>query len=773
MKFTLSWLLEYLETEASLEEIVNKLTHIGLEVENVSTLEGIVITEVLEVIQHPNANKLKLCRVNSGNKILQVICGANNVRQGMKTVLASVGSRLPGSDLTIKASKIRGVLSEGMLCSSSELALTKDDGEGIIELSDDYKIGNQFFNRDPVIDVNITPNRGDCLSVYGIARDLSATGIGTLRDYPEIHLPGSISNSHISVEVTDGESFISGRYIANIKNKESPKWLQDRLESIGIRSISTVVDIANYIMISYGQPMHVYDADKINRKLVVRKTYKETFTALNGKKYLLNDHATVIADEQNIYAIAGIIGGRESECTNATSNIFIESAWFNPVSIATSSRQLNISTDSSYRFARSIDPKFTIESLNIATQMVIDLCGGEVSGIISASNLQDRSHYINFNYHDIQRLGSVTMLPEEAFNILTKLGFKIDKITQHNWNVHVPSWRSDMTIAPDLVEEVIRIYGYDKIKEEPLISQAEVVTDVNDNIRVLVSSRGFYEVLTWSFMSSTTIMKFGYKKDELLVIENPLNEHFDVMRPTIIPNLLHVASNNVAYDISDFAIFEIGPTYHNKTCTRYSLGGIRLGNNVSRNHYDLDREVDVFDVKADFISVLKFFNVNCDIGQTGREYYHPGKSGSFLFKNKVIGYFGELHPAILDFFSLKQRVVAFEIALEDIIKLPIQQERFVDCKYQSVRRDFAFIVDKKVKVGDIMSAVKKSSKLVTEIVLFDIYHGDKIVCDKISIALSVTFCSPNHTLVEDEIQRESDIVIKLVERNFGGILRDK
>ncbi len=773
MKFTLSWLLEYLNTEASLEEIVDKLTHIGLEVESVSTLNGFVVAAVLEAIQHPNADKLKVCKVNNGNQIVQIVCGANNVKQGMKTVLASVGSTLPGSDFIIKPLKIRGILSEGMLCSASELALTKCNSEGIIELTNDYKVGDEFFNCDPVIDINITANRGDCLSIYGIARDLSATGIGTLRNYPEINLPGHTSGSRISVKVDDKENFISGRYIKNIKNTSSPKWLKDRLESIGIRSISAVVDVVNYIMISYGQPMHVYDADKIHGSLIVRKANKEMFTALNGKEYLLGNDITVISDDSNIHAIAGTIGGKESECAITTSNIFVESAWFNPVSIAQSSRQLNISTDSSYRFARSIDPEFVINSLNIIVKMVLDMCGGEISDIVSAGSIQDRNTSISFNYQEVEQLGSVILPPEEAYDILRRLGFSIDKITEYNWQVYVPSWRPDVAIAPDLVEEIVRIYGYDKIKEEPLIGQADSVENLDDNIRTLISSRGFYEVLTWSFMNSAVAVKFGYIKDELLAIENPLNEHFNIMRPSIIPNLLQIVSDNIARGISDFAIFEIGHIYNDQAQSRRFLSGVRVGNNLPRNHYSLDREVDVFDVKADFISVLKFLNVTCDIDRTENKYYHSGKSGIFLFKKKVIGHFGELHPAILDFFSIKKKVVAFEIDLDNITNLPVQQEKFVDYKYQSVKRDFAFIVDENIEVGSLIDAVRKSSKLVTEVNLFDLYHGDKVDQGKISVALSVTFCSALHTLIEAEVQKASDTLIELIHKNFSGILRDK
>ncbi|QOD37917.1 phenylalanine--tRNA ligase subunit beta [Candidatus Wolbachia massiliensis] len=776
MKFTLSWLLEHLETNASLEEITDKLTHIGLEVENIidnTKLAGFVVAKVLEVAPHPNADKLKLCKVHDGSKTLQIVCGANNVREGIKTVLASLGSTLPESDFTIKSTKIRGVLSEGMLCSASELALAQEESEGIIELSDDYKVGDKFFNCDSVIDINVTPNRGDCLGVYGIARDLAATGIGTLKALSIPQLTCSI-DSPIDVKVTDGESFISGVYIANVKNKESPKWLKDELESIGMRSISTIVDITNYIMISFGRPMHAYDAKKIEGGLTVRKANNgEKFTGLNGKEYLLNKDISIISDGKNIHAIAGIIGSKCSECTLETTDIFLESAWFDPISITKSSRQLNISTDSSYRFARSVDPGFTLDGLHLAAQMILDSCGGEVSNVVSSDNLDAKSSLINFNYHNVNEFGSVSVSPDEMLDILTKLGFSIDKKTEDIWNVYVPSWRPDVTIPADLVEEVARIYGYDKIKEEPLTGNVEVETNMHDDLRILMTSRGFHEVLTWSFMSESTAEKFGYS-NKLFIIDNPFNNNFNIMRPSIMPNLLQVVADNIAHGISDLAIFEIGPVYDSLNQPKYVLSGIKTGNNLPRNHYNTDRKVDVFDVKADFIAALEFFNVNCDnlmIERAEKEYYHLGKSGIFSFKNKVVGYFGELHPSILDLFNIKQKAVGFEIILENIGNLPVNRKRFIDYKYQNVKRDFAFIINKDVETGKIINIVKRSSELITEVLVFDIYHGNNIEPNKMSIALSVTFCSPTHTLTEEEIQKESSTIVNLVCENTGGSLR--
>ncbi|MFP3028568.1 MAG: phenylalanine--tRNA ligase subunit beta, partial [Wolbachia sp.] len=558
------------------------------------------------------------------------------------------------------------------------------------------------------------------------------------------------------------------------KNQESPKWLKDRLESIGMRSISAIVDITNYIMISFSRPMHAFDANKVDGKLTIRKANDgESFFALNGKEYLLDNNINIYSDSKNIHGVAGIIGGKCSECTLETTNIFLELALLDPISIAKSSRQLNISTESSYRFARSVDPGFTLEGLNLAAKMILDLCGGEASSVVSAGSLDRADTEVNFDYQDMNKFGSVSVSPDEAFDILTKLGFSIDKKTEGNWNVQVPSWRSDVTIPADLIEEVVRIHGYDKIKEEPLAGDVMVEIDAQDDLRILMTSRGFHEVLTWSFMSESTAEKFGYS-NKLFIIDNPFNNNFNIMRPSIIPNLLQVTADNIAHGISDLAIFEIGPIYDGEAQSKHVLSGIRTGNNLPRNHYNTDRKVDVFDAKADCIAALEFFNVNCDnltIERTEKEYYHPGKSGTFSFKNKVAGYFGELHPSILDFFDIKQKVVGFEVILENIGNLPASRKKFIDYKYQSVKRDFAFIVNKDVEVGNIINVVKKSSELITEVLIFDVYHGNNIEPNKMSIALSVTFCSPIHTLTEKEIQKESSAIVNLVCKNTGGTLR--
>lgn len=518
--------------------------------------------------------------------------------------------------------------------------------------------------------------------------------------------------------------------------------------------------------------MHIMQ--KIEGELTVRKANDgEKFIGLNDKEYSLNKDISVISDDKNVHAIAGIIGSKYSECTLETTDIFLESTWFDPISITKSSRQLGISTDSSYRFARSVDPSFTLDGLNLAAQMILDLCGGEVSSIVSAGNLNKADTKINFDYQNANKLGSVSASPNEVFDILTKLGFSIDKKTEGNWNIQVPSWRPDVTIPADLVEEAVRIYGYDKIKEEQLAEDVTVEEETQDDLRILMTSRGFHEVITWSFMSESIAEKFGYL-NKLFIIDNPFNNDFNIMRPSIIPNLLKVTADNTAHGTPDCAIFEIGPIYNDEAQSKYVLSGIRSGNNLPRNHYNTDRKIDVFDAKADLITALELFNINCDnlaIKRAEKEYYHPGKSGSLSFRSKIVGYFGELHPSILDFFNIKQKIVGFELILENIENLPISRKKFINYKYQSVKRDFAFIVNKDIEAGSIINMVKKSSELITEVLIFDVYHGNNIESNKMSIAFSVTFCSPTHTLTEEEIQKESNMIVNLVCKNTEGTLR--
>lgn len=781
MKFTLSWLFEFLETGATATEISDKLTSIGLEVEEVTDnahLSSFVVAQVTEVSNHPNADRLKICKVSNGKEILQVVCGANNVRANMKTVLAPVGSVLPTSNVTIASTKIRSISSDGMLCSENELGLSSKQSLGIIELPDDYQIGESFFSRDTVIDINVTPNRGDCLSIYGIARDLAATGIGKLKGINTSNKIQSLVLSPITLEVTDGESFTAGRYISGIKNAGSPKWLKDKLVSIGLRSISAVVDITNYIMISFGRPLHAYDADKIENKLIARKlTEQGEFVGLNGRCYSLNKDTGVITDGKNIHAVAGIMGAQCSQCSSATENIFLESAWFDPISIANTSRSTGLSTESSYRFERFVDPEFVINGLDIATEMILNICGGAASDIVSAGALPKLQSIVHFNYKKVNKLGAVDISPKEVLDILVKLGFTI-KEDGDFWNVLTPSWRSDVKIENDLVEEVIRIYGYEKIKEIMLYaSDAQIQSTMQDKLRVLMSSRGMNEVLTWSFMDEKIAEKFGYF-DKQFIIANPLNNNLNIMRPTIIPNLLQVAKNNIAYNIDDLAIFEIGPVYNESFILdqqQFTLSGIRSGQNLLRNLYKIDRKVDVFDVKADFMSVLHLLNIDrndISISKCDLPHYHPGKSATVYFNDRILGYFGELHPSIKSLYEFKQDFICFEIMLNGIDKLPTQSKQYTDYRYQNTKRDFAFLVSKDTAIGSIISSIKNSNlSIVTEVLVFDVYEKISDHPDKKSVALSVTFHSPDHTLVEDEIKKASEVITNAVYKSTGGELR--
>ncbi|XGA08069.1 MAG: phenylalanine--tRNA ligase subunit beta [Wolbachia endosymbiont of Xenopsylla cheopis] len=780
MKLSLSWLFEFLETDATATEISDKLTNIGLEVEEIidnTRLSSFVVAQINEVLDHPNADRLKVCKVSNGKEILQIVCGANNVKVGIKTVLAQVGSILPISNITITSTKIRGVASDGMLCSEDELGLSSKKNAGIIELSNDYQIGESFFPCGIVIDINVTPNRGDCLSVYGIARDLAATGIGKLKAI-DINSKISLSMpSPITLEVIDGESFITGRYINGIKNIESPKWLKDRLKSIGLRSISAVVDITNYIMISFGKPLHAYDADKINGKLVVQKVNEQrAFVGLDGKNYLLADGTNIIADDKNIHGIAGIIGAQFSQCLLDTKNIFLESAWFDPISIATTSRSIGLSTEASYRFERFVDPEFVINGLNIATEMILSICGGIASDVVSAGEYVEHKNTINFDYREVSKLGSIDISQEEIFDILTGLGFIVNK--NDHWSVNTPPWRSDIKLPIDLIEEVVRIYGYEKIKEEELhIRDVQTPGTLQDKLRVLMSSRGLNEVLTWSFMDEKIAEKFGYFNKQFL-IANPLNNNLNIMRPTIIPNLLQIAESNIARGIFDLAIFEIGPVYNDDLVLdqqKFVLSGLRSGHNLPRNLYKTDREIDTFDIKADFMSVLHFLDIDCNnitIQECDLQYYHPGKSATIYFNNIILGYFGELHPSIKNSYEFKQDIMCFEIMLNCIDKLRVQSKQYIDYQYQSAKRDFAFLVDKNVAIGSIINSIKNSNlSIVTEVLVFDVYDKIDDYPNKKSVALSVTFHSPDHTLIEDEIKKASEIITDAVYKSTGGELR--
>lgn len=793
MRFTLSWLKQFLDTDASLEEIVAALTNIGFEVENVSDkatmLSCFEVAEIIEATAHPDASKLQICKVKAQAGILQIVCGASNARAGIKVVLANVGAIIPNGQFTIKASKIRGVDSCGMLCSADELGLG-NDSEGIIELDDDAIIGDKIAAYlgvdDPVIHVNITPNRADGLGVYGIARDLAAFTIGTLKT-PRIPSINENFKTSYNLSVNDQAAcpLFGIREIKGIKNIQSPKWLKNLLENIGIGSISAVVDVTNYICYSFGQPMHAYDSAKIKGGLAVSHLASDkVFNALNGKEYNLTAGDIVIGDEEKLHCLAGIIGGADSAVTEDTKSILLEAAVFNPKSIMKSGRRLAIDTDSRYRFERNVDQEFTLKALDFATGLILEICGGVPSELISVGDDKLPQRNLEFPI-DFLRLKTNLHLPkQEILMILEKLGFNYIK-NNDLINIKIPSWRYDVSIKEDIVEEIARIYGYDNITPEPLPSINTVARIIPApckrlfDIKRLLASCGYDEVISWSFMDSQVASMFTEIKEELM-LENPISSDLDYMRPTILPNLLTICRKNINRSISDLALFEVGPVFHDTTEIVINHAcGVRIGHTSSKNAHNDRRLYDVFDIKADITVILGYIGLEiekCQIKSEAPRYYHPTRSAALYLGKNLLGYFGQVHPLILKKLDIEKDVFAFEL---NINSLPFSKNKFgkrsdyIISNYQSVARDYAFIVDQSCAAGALLSFIANiDKKLIHSVELFDIYSGDKVGIGKKSLAFSVILQAQDKTLGQEEINIVNKKIIEAIEQKFNGILRD-
>ncbi|NRB10699.1 MAG: phenylalanine--tRNA ligase subunit beta [Rickettsiaceae bacterium] len=794
MRFTLSWLKKFLDTDASLEKIAHTLTHIGLEVEDIddkaSQLGSFEVAEIIEAKQHPNADKLKLCMVKTKDETLQIVCGAPNARAGIKVVLAKIGTIIPNGNFKIKRSKIRDVESCGMMCSANELGIG-DDHDRIIELPSEAVIGEPFskyfgFN-DPVIHINITPNRADGLGVYGIARDLAAAGIGTLK---ELKIPDVIGDfkPNIALSVKDSLAcpLFAIREITGLSNKQSPDWLKNLLENIGLGSISAIVDVTNYIAYSFGQPMHAYDADKLTGKLQVELLSEATtFKALNDKEYRLEAGDLIIKDEKSLQCAAGIIGGDNSACSDSTKTIILEAACFNAENIAKTGRRLAVDTDSRYRFERNVDREFTLKALDYATSLILSIVGGKASEVSYVGNSKLPSRKIEFPVSYLLQKAGFTLPGEDICNLLSRLGFACE-IKKDVIHITIPSWRYDVTIKEDIVEEILRIHGYDKIPETPLpIVNIKSKTTPKEqrklnDIRRQLAASSYTEVVTWSFMSSKDAELFSKPLKEELTLQNPITNELDYMRPTIIANLLKIAVNNINRSFKDLAFFEIGPIFHDVNDERNinSIAAIRIGNLSEKNCHDQSRLVDVFDVKEDLENILQCNGLaidKCQIDNNVPSYYHPTKSAILKLGKKIIAVFGELHPIILQKFDLDVRVIAFEINVDN---LPVSKDKFgmkpeyIASDYQSIVRDYAFVIDKSMSVGDLLSFIRNVDKQkIKKVSLFDVYTGDKIEADKKSVALSVQIQDNHKTLTESDIETINKAIISGIEQKFSGILR--
>lgn len=794
MKFTLSWLKKFLDTKASLAQITNALSSVGFEVEEVidrtQALQGFEVAYIKNTSPHPSAERLKICQVETTNETLQIVCGAPNARAGLKVVLAKIGTVIPNGNFKIKESEIRGVRSYGMLCSEEEL-LIGTDNSGIIELDSRAIIGEQFVTHggldDPIIHIEVTPNRPDALGVYGIARDLAAKNIGTLKT---LTIPTIDNNfdSNFSSEIEDKSkcSLFAIREIKNLSNKASPNWLQRMLNAIGVRPISAIVDITNYISYSFGQPIHAYDRNKLDSKLKVKSLLSNTpFTALNDKEYLLQAGDLVIEDNSDIQCLAGIIGSRHSSCSAETSSIILESACFDSVQITKSGRTHNIITDSRYRFERKVDSSFTITALDIASEMIISICGGESSQIIFQGSSNKEPVTIEFSTEFLAKYIGIEIPNDEVCNILEKLGFQY-KYNNKTISITVPLWRPDIEIKQDIVEEIMRIYGYDKLPEIPFNHSniQRILTKEYrrySDIRRILANQSYDEIISWSFIDVNIAKNFSSIKDDL-VICNPISVDLNYMRPSIVPGLLKIVSKNFARSIRDINIFEVGPVFTgvDPQDEHQYVSAIRTGNDTSKHtHSPKARPLDVYDIKADLAMLLSYVGLDidkCRFSKSRFDYYHPTRSlDVYLGKNQIAS-FGEMHPAISRKFDINQSVFAFELNLSN---LPYaknkfgQRDIFAPSDFQSVTRDFAFIVNNSCNVGDIINSIKNlDKKFIKNVELFDVYQGDKIPANTKSVALSISIQAQDRTLTDEDLKILSQSIISDVKTKFDGSLRD-
>jgi phenylalanyl-tRNA synthetase beta chain len=806
MKFTLGWLKEHLDTNASLEEIINKLTAIGLEVEGVddpaSLYKPFFVAYVEKAEKHPDADRLKVCLVDTGKEKVQVVCGAPNAREGMKGIFAPEGSYIPGTDITLKKGNIRGVDSCGMLVSEREMGLS-DEHEGIIDLTEqDPAIGTSFSELfgldDPVIEIGLTPNRADCAGVRGIARDLAAAGLGSLKDLSNYNQKGSF-NSEINVtldfdnENQDACPLFIGRYIKNVKNVPSPQWMQRRLKAIGMRPISALVDITNYISIDLCRPLHVFDADKIKGNLSLRLSEKgEKFLALDEKEYTLEKDMTVICDNSGVINLAGIMGGLNSGCMDDTTNVFLEVAYFSPERTARTGRRLGLMSDARYRFERGVDPEFVEQAAQIATEMITTICGGEISELVIAGSRPTWEKSIKYNPSYSEQLGGLKIEVKRQKEILEKLGFKVEEKNK-DWLVFPPSWRADVEGKADIVEEVVRIHGYENIpatslKDEKTIAGAAETPNLTRirKSRNVLASRGLNECVTWSFMNADLAELFGsndLQKASALKILNPINAEMDQMRPSIVANLIQAAQKNADKGFPGSALFEIGPTFISGKYDgqRWVAAGVRHSF-IGPRHWsskETSRSCDVFDAKADALSVLEVCGLpteNIQISQDAPDFYHPGRSGVLRLGPNILSSFGEIHPAILEKIGIEGPVAAFEVFLDNIPEGKKKQgkaRRLLKLPpFQPVNRDYAFIVDSSINVSELIRAAKGVDKnLITDVNIFDVYSGKGVEEGKKSVALSVVLQPREKTLTDSEIEAVSKKIIENITTKVGGQLR--
>jgi phenylalanyl-tRNA synthetase beta chain len=804
MKFTLAWLKEHIDTEALPDDIVKTLTMIGLEVESIEdkaqALAAFTIARVISAEQHPNADRLRVCMVDTGaGDPVQVVCGAPNARAGMKGVFSSPGAFIPGKNITLGVGTIRGIESRGMLLSEAELEIS-DNHEGIIDLPADAPVGAGYAEwaglSDPVIEIGLTPNRPDCTGVHGIARDLAAAGLGAFKDAAIKPVPGAFpSPITVKLDFPDGDSLCPAfalRLVRGVRNGPSPEWLQRRLTAIGLRPINALVDITNLITFDRGRPLHVFDAAKVQGNLTVRRARRgETLLALDGKTYVLDETMCVIADERGVESLAGIMGGEASGVSEATTDVLIESALWIPQNVAQTGRKLGIQSDARYRFERGVDSAFTVPGLELATRLVLDLCGGTPSEIFVAGNPQAPDKVIDFPVGEVKRLTGLDVALPEIRRVLGQLGFLVagqgDVV-----KVAVPSWRPDIEGKADIVEEVVRIVGVDRVQPTPFdrgdAPRKPVLTVAQSRTRKArraLAARGLVEAVTWSFISRAQAAMFGGGKPEL-ALANPIAADLSDMRPSIIPGLVAAAQRNADRGFPDVALFEVGQVFQGDLPEDQLTAAAGIRRSLAKpagagRHWSTEaEEVDAFDVKADALAVLAAAGTPVAAVTTvpgGPSWFHPGRSGTLqIGPQNVLGHFGELHPRALEALGAEGPLVAFEVILDRIPEpkaKPMRSKRALElAPFQPVQRDFAFAVDAAVKAGDIVRAAQNADrKLISAVTVFDVYQGPGIEPGKKSIAIAVTLQPHERTMTDAEIDAVGTRIVSEVVKRTGGVLR--
>ena len=797
MKTTLGWLRSHLETRASLDEIVRALVMLGLEVDAIEDrakdLKDFTVARVISAEPHPDADKLRVCMVDTGSERVQVVCGAPNARAGMLGVFARVGLTIPRTGLQLKEATIRGVASKGMLCSAYEMGLS-DDHEGIIDLPEGAPVGTPFAGAlgldDPVLDIKVTPNHAEALGVYGIARDLAAVGLGTLKPLDVSRVPGRFpAPKAVHLAGPDDKAcplFVS-RLVRGVKNGESPQWLKDRLTAIGLRPISALVDITNFLTFDINRPLHVFDAGKIEGDLAVRGARpRETMLALNGKSYELDAEVTVIADNRGPQSLGGVIGGEATGCTAETTSVLIEAALFDPVRTAATGRRLGIQSDARYRFERGLDPEMVLPGIEIATRLVLELCGGEPSEVAVAGAIPAWRRQYFLRVERCRTLGGVDVPPADQQRHLIALGFKVET-REGGFSVEPPPWRGDVVGEADLVEEILRVHGYDKIPVVPLARETALpkpaLTPVQKRAvmtRRAMAARGLVEAVTFSFLPKAQAELFDGGSAELTLI-NPISADLDVMRPSILPNLVTAAQQNADRGLMNAALFEAGPQYRDDTPEGQSLvlAGVRMGATGPRHWRDGGRPVDAFVAKADALAALAAAAApveNLQVSTDAPKWYHPGRSGSLRLGPTVLAHFGELHPRVAQALGAKQTVAAFEAYLDAV---PVPRAKAGKARpllklspFQPVTRDFAFVVDKGLAAETLLKAARNADKkLVAEVRLFDVYEGTGLPEGKKSLAIEVTLQPVDATLTEAALEGFSKKLVEQVTKATGGTLR--